>query len=120
MQRSLDLLPGPKMSLRQEKLHHNTNGGGPGGGPGGGSFSSPLIETEEGRPKVLLLYFLGGVTHMEISALRLLNKRAAKSGGGWTILIATTNLINGNSLLREMIDVSVSRSGEENGTTQRR
>jgi hypothetical protein len=107
MQRPLDLLLGPTVSVRQERFGSETNNssnsqeveqksGGKSNGGGGGN----------NKKKVLLVYFLGGVTHMEISALRLLNKQEQN---GWKILIATTNMVNGSSLLEEMVDTSVNR-----------
>jgi hypothetical protein len=70
------------------------------------NWSKKKGSNKNNKPKVLLVYFLGGVTHMEISALRLLNKQ---EHNGWKLLIATTNIVNGSSLLREMVDTSVNR-----------
>jgi|TARA_B100000795_G_scaffold264247_2_gene244493 hypothetical protein len=107
MQRPLDLLLGPSISVRQERF-----GSEPTVGSGNGTTGEAPEQKggESNKPKVLLVYFLGGVTHMEISAIRLINKR---SDGGWKIVIATTNLVNGSSLLREMVDVSVHRPEPE-------
>jgi len=103
MQRPLDLLLGPTVSVRQERYGSEAN-----------QDNSNELEQKKGsnknnKPKVLLVYFLGGVTHMEISALRLLNKQ---KHNGWKLLIATTNIVNGNSLLREMVDTSVNRQND--------
>jgi vacuolar protein sorting-associated protein 33A len=50
----------------------------------------------------LMVFFVGGVTHAEISALRYLAKVKNFSGGN--ILIGTTKLITGSSLLTTMLD----------------
>ena len=122
MQRSLDLLPGTAVSVRQEPFsksgaaagggagtddHKAGSSVGGGAGPGvSGGGGDGVEEGEDGPKKVLLVYFLGGVTHMEVSALRLLTQQAP---GGYRILVATTNMCNGNSLLEEMVDKSVAR-----------
>jgi hypothetical protein len=49
-----------------------------------------------GKLPLTLVYFLGGVTFAEISALRYLS---TKEGHGRDYLIATTKLINGSSLV---------------------
>lgn len=50
------------------------------------------------QSKIVMVYFLGGVTFAEIAALRLLGKLK-----GYNILVATTAIINGNSLLENVI-----------------
>ncbi|KAH7959197.1 hypothetical protein HPB49_009166 [Dermacentor silvarum] len=50
------------------------------------------------QAKIVMVYFLGGVTFAEIAALRLLAKLK-----GYHILVATTATINGNSLLENVI-----------------
>eukprot|EP01016_Furgasonia_blochmanni_P017612 TRINITY_DN2032_c0_g1_i6.p1 TRINITY_DN2032_c0_g1~~TRINITY_DN2032_c0_g1_i6.p1 ORF type:complete len:251 (+),score=55.49 TRINITY_DN2032_c0_g1_i6:85-753(+) len=55
-------------------------------------------EVDKSKPKqVALVYFIGGVTFGEISALRYLAKAYDKE-----ILIATTNMINGNTMLNAL------------------
>ncbi|KAK3607859.1 hypothetical protein CHS0354_038288 [Potamilus streckersoni] len=49
--------------------------------------------------KVVLVYFLGGCTYSEIIALRFLGKKT-----GYTFLIATTAIINGQSLLKSIVE----------------
>uniref|UniRef100_A0A1E1X9V4 Putative vacuolar sorting protein vps33/slp1 sec1 family n=1 Tax=Amblyomma aureolatum TaxID=187763 RepID=A0A1E1X9V4_9ACAR len=50
------------------------------------------------QAKIVLVYFLGGVTFAEIAALRLLGKLK-----GYYILVAATSTVNGNSLLENVI-----------------
>lgn len=48
---------------------------------------------------VMLVYYIGGLTYMEISALRFLSKDPAFP---YTIVMATTKLINGTSMITSM------------------
>eukprot|EP00804_Cyclotella_cryptica_P022461 CCRYP_015090-RA/>CCRYP_015090-RA protein AED:0.00 eAED:0.00 QI:44/1/1/1/1/1/2/2000/882 len=48
---------------------------------------------------VLLLYFVGGVTYMEIAALRFLSKRPSFP---YTIVCCTTEIVNGTTLLQSL------------------
>jgi len=50
---------------------------------------------------VTLVFFLGGVTHAEISALRFLSK---KSEGTRDYVVATTKMINGNTFLSSIVE----------------
>eukprot|EP00550_Attheya_septentrionalis_P005748 CAMPEP_0198283006 /NCGR_PEP_ID=MMETSP1449-20131203/2702_1 /TAXON_ID=420275 /ORGANISM="Attheya septentrionalis, Strain CCMP2084" /LENGTH=861 /DNA_ID=CAMNT_0043979461 /DNA_START=78 /DNA_END=2663 /DNA_ORIENTATION=- len=64
--------------------------------PGGnlGALSKP------GKQKpVLMVYFVGGVTFMEIAALRFLSKLESYP---FHIVICTTNIINGNTFLQSL------------------
>ena len=49
--------------------------------------------------KVVLVYFIGGVTYSEIAALRFLGKQR-----GLKILIATTAIINGRRMLQSFCE----------------
>jgi hypothetical protein len=49
-------------------------------------------------PKAVLVFFIGGVTYAEISALRFLAKQK-----GIQILIATTSVINGTTFLKQIM-----------------
>ena len=53
------------------------------------------------KNKVMVVYFVGGVTYMEIAALRLLS---SLEGHDYNIVVATTKLINGNTLLSSLIE----------------
>ena len=50
------------------------------------------------RKKTVLIYFIGGVTLAEVAAIRFLAREQKKE-----IFIATTNIINGNKLMRSVI-----------------
>ncbi|XP_014664032.1 PREDICTED: vacuolar protein sorting-associated protein 33A-like isoform X2 [Priapulus caudatus] len=81
----MDLLPGPKIEVSQEI-------------PTGlkkkrGSVSS--LQSEEDK-KIMLVYFLGGVTYAEIAALRFLSHQEDSST---EYIIATTKIINGDTWL---------------------
>jgi len=54
------------------------------------------VKTAGSKQPLTLVFFLGGVTYAEISALRFL---AQKEGHGRDYMVATTKLINGNSLI---------------------
>ena len=105
MHRSLDLLPGTAASVRQDPFS-----GSGAGTSGAASGSGAVLEEQKvlnvangdadgadegggGPKKLLLVYFLGGVTHMEVGAC------CSLSAPRHRILIATTNICNGNSLL---------------------
>uniref|UniRef100_F6VM60 Vacuolar protein sorting-associated protein 33B n=2 Tax=Ciona intestinalis TaxID=7719 RepID=F6VM60_CIOIN len=49
--------------------------------------------------KVVLVYFIGGVTYSEIAALRFLGRQK-----GYRIIIATTAIINGSRMLRSFVE----------------
>ena len=51
--------------------------------------------------KTVLAVFIGGVTFAEIAALRWM---ASRPGSNCNIVIATTKLLNGNTLLSSFID----------------
>ena len=65
---ALRLLPGPTASVKQ--------GGGEGGARGGGGAARAEREAAGGR-RVVLVCFVGGVTHLEVSALRFLSEKCA-------------------------------------------
>lgn len=52
------------------------------------------------RSKVTLVFFIGGCTYTEISAIRFLHKQQ----GNQDFVIATTKLINGTSLLKTLVE----------------
>ena len=53
------------------------------------------------KSSVTLVFFLGGVTFTEISALRYLRKHEE---GSRDFIVATTKLINGDNILNSIID----------------
>ena len=54
-----------------------------------------------------MVVFLGGVCPAEISALRHLEKRGLIPGG---LVVLTTKVINGNSLVRSLVPAAVQRA----------
>jgi len=52
------------------------------------------------RNSVSLVFFIGGVTFSEISAIRFINSQPE---GGNNIITATTKLVNGDSLLQSTV-----------------
>lgn len=64
-----------------------------------GSFSSEISQSD--TPKVILVFFLGGCTYAEISALRFLSRQ---EDNNVEFVIATTKLINKNTFLSDLLD----------------
>lgn len=64
-----------------------------------GSFSSEISQSD--TPKVILVFFLGGCTFAEISALRFL---ARQEDNNVEFVIATTKIVNKNSFLENLIE----------------
>eukprot|EP00752_Nemacystus_decipiens_P003730 g3436.t1 len=64
------------------------------GAAGGGGGSNG--DDDMPKKKVMLVYFIGGVTYMEIAALRFLNKQREFP---YDIVIATTKIANGDEFL---------------------
>lgn len=62
------------------------------GGSGG-------LADDNGNKPVLLVYFVGGVTYMEIAAMRFLSKRPSFP---YSIVCCTTKIINGSTLLQSL------------------
>ncbi|XP_060534432.1 vacuolar protein sorting-associated protein 33A [Cylas formicarius] len=63
--------------------------------------SRNLIQSNSDSPKVVLVFFIGGCTFAEISALRFLSQQ---EDSNVEFVIATTKLINGNSFLKSIIE----------------
>jgi len=53
------------------------------------------------QQKTVLVFYVGGVTYSEISAIRMLENRPNSS---WKFIIGTTNIANGNRLVNAFID----------------
>ena len=63
----------------------------------------------EGKKKVILVYFIGGVTFAEISCLRYLTMTSgilfvAEFCVGIQFIVATTQFINGNKMIKAFED----------------
>merc|ERR1711957_457105 len=101
---ALKYLPGRGIDIRQrhppEDFATALKRGG--AGPSLGVLGKQLIENgggsglgDENKDKpVLLVYFVGGVTYMEIAAMRFLSKRPSFP---YSILCCTTKIINGST-----------------------
>lgn len=67
----------------------------------GGSIASNFSTDE---PKTVLVFFLGGCTYAEISALRFLSQQEDRNA---EFVVATTKLINGNSFIESLFEIKV-------------
>ncbi|KMZ64182.1 putative Vacuolar protein sorting [Zostera marina] len=63
-----------------------------------------LGRPSDGRRSVALVVFIGGVTSGELSALRFLS---SQEGMGHDFIVATTKVVNGNTLLETLLDTTV-------------
>uniref|UniRef100_A0A0D9ZHL8 Uncharacterized protein n=1 Tax=Oryza glumipatula TaxID=40148 RepID=A0A0D9ZHL8_9ORYZ len=90
----LKLLPGPHLDLKR-----------------GSSAINSSLDVHQGlglqqsidrvgHRSLVLVVFIGGVTFAEIAALRFLS---AQEGMGYDFLVATTKVVNGNTILRPII-----------------
>ncbi|XP_015776402.1 PREDICTED: vacuolar protein sorting-associated protein 33A-like [Acropora digitifera] len=93
----LRLLPGPAIEEIQRLPPGLQKRASPGAGH---SIDSPS--------KVTLIYFIGGCTHAEISALRFLSRQ---ENSQMDYLIATTKIINGTALLQSIMEEGPSIEG---------
>jgi len=87
----LNLLPGPTVEDVQQipgwlrnRSRHNSTG-----------------STQNADQKLTLVFFLGGVTYAEVSALRFLSQL---EDGPAEYIIATTKMINGSTWLQSVMD----------------
>lgn len=87
----LSSVPGPKFEEFQSS--------GQSSGGRRGSFSSEISGSD--TPRVILVFFLGGCTFAEISALRFLAKQEENNV---EFLIITTKLVNKHTFLDNFID----------------
>jgi hypothetical protein len=69
-------------------------------GNGEASTTTAAAATSENGRKVMVVFFVGGVTHLEIAALRFLQRQESCA---YSIIIATTKIINGNSMLKSLM-----------------
>ncbi|RCV18353.1 hypothetical protein SETIT_3G294300v2 [Setaria italica] len=95
----LKLLPGPHLDLKRGGLTIDSSLE---VHPGSGAQQS--ID-RVGHRSLVLVVFIGGVTFAEIAALRFLS---AQEGMGYDFLVATTKVVNGNTILRPIIASSKS------------
>ncbi|CAL5035573.1 unnamed protein product [Urochloa decumbens] len=90
----LKLLPGPHLDLKRGGLTIDSSLE---VHPGSGAQQS--ID-RVGHRSLVLVVFIGGVTFAEIAALRFLS---AQEGMGYDFLVATTKVVNGNTILKPII-----------------
>ena len=69
--------------------------------PGTTVFNEKMVieNAPDGKKSIIMVYMIGGVTFGEIAAFRFLGKKYNKE-----ILIATTHILNGNSLISSLIE----------------
>ena len=60
-----------------------------------------LDDNQLGNRKIILVFFVGGVTYAEIATIRYLNK---KFDGELTYVIATTHIINSKNFISSISD----------------
>lgn len=89
----LNVLPGPTFEDYQSTVQASLSTG------RRGSFSSELSQSD--TPKVVLVFFLGGCTFAEISALRFLSRQ---EDNNVEFVIATTKLVNKNTFLEHLME----------------
>lgn len=89
---ALNMLPEPTLTDLQQRPPGARR-------PRRGSVSSLQSSTAGEEPKVTLVFFLGGCTYAEISALRFLSQQ---DDAPVEYLIATTKLINGRTFLQSL------------------
>lgn len=100
VQEGLRQLPGPSGEVSQST---NKNAG---DDPAAPATVPKLDNFGSEERKVLLVYYLGGVTFMEIAALRHLSRQPDCM---YDIIVATTKIVNGDTLLKSCFDKEVLR-----------
>ncbi|KEH43488.1 vacuolar protein-sorting-associated protein 33 homolog isoform X1 [Medicago truncatula] len=91
----LKLLPGPHLETRR---------GGFSNSPSFDTFygvSNSIDKVPDGRRSLVLVVFVGGVTFAEISALRFLS---AQENMAYDLIIATTKIVNGQTLVETFME----------------
>jgi vacuolar protein sorting-associated protein 33A len=67
--------------------------------------------------KTVFVMFLGGITFTEIAALRFINKQLEETGQRRRIMICTTGIISGRSIMEGVIEKSTLGSGIKRAAT---
>ncbi|KAH1230358.1 Vacuolar protein-sorting-associated protein 33 [Glycine max] len=99
----LKLLPGPHLEMKR---------GGFSNSPSFDTLSgiqSSIAKVPDGRRAVVLVVFVGGVTFAEISALRFL---CTQEGMAYDLIIATTKIVNGQTLVETFMEKLVQEMNE--------
>lgn len=63
------------------------------------ALQGSTLEVEGTSKRVMLVLYLGGITYMELAALRYLSRDPTYP---FTIIAATTKVINGTSMIKSM------------------
>ncbi|KAG6964941.1 hypothetical protein JG688_00007464 [Phytophthora aleatoria] len=100
VQEGLRQLPGPSGEVSQATNKNAADD------PAAPAAASKLDNFGSEERKVLLVYYLGGVTFMEIAALRHLSRQPDCP---YDIIVATTKIVNGDTLLKSCFDKEVLR-----------
>ncbi|KAE8993048.1 Vacuolar protein-sorting-associated protein 33 [Phytophthora rubi] len=100
VQEGLRQLPGPSGEVSQTTSKSSSDD------PAAPASASKLDNFGSEERKVLLVYYLGGVTFMEIAALRHLSRQPDCP---YDIIVATTKIVNGDTLLKSCFDKEVLR-----------
>ncbi|CAH8268644.1 unnamed protein product [Arabidopsis lyrata] len=88
----LKLLPGPHLETKRSGFPSS---------PSVDSLHGASNGVADGRRSIVLVVFIGGVTFAEISALRYL---ASKEGMAYDLIIATTKIVNGATLIETFME----------------
>ncbi|GAC71852.1 GATA-4/5/6 transcription factors [Moesziomyces antarcticus T-34] len=88
-------LPGPTFDEVQ------SGAAGPGGSDTSTTGAAATMPSDADQVTTTLVFFLGGVTHTELAALRFMNGQTRNR----RFVVATTNTINGNELIRSLSSV---------------
>ena len=69
--------------------------------------NSPTDGSAQDAQRAILIFFVGGVTHSELAALRFLSERR-KLGlpPSFNVLLSATHLLNGTTLLKQFVEDS--------------
>ena len=68
--------------------------------PGSVKSSEKAVSSSSKSKKRLLVYYIGGITYAEISALRFIN---SQRNCPYEIIIAATSIIDGKQLLKSFV-----------------
>jgi hypothetical protein len=113
---ALKLLPGPSLHLVQHLVSQSGASGGDeaalGSFAGDGAGLDDLGGSSNER-KVVLVVFIGGVTHIELTCLRFLSERF-----GVDYLVLTTAVMNGAAIIKTLLDPFFNAAADEDPEEQ--
>ena len=61
--------------------------------------------------KTIFVMFLGGITFTEIAALRFVGRKMAEAGLRRKLVICTTSIVSGRSVMEDVIETATLGSG---------